>query len=559
MDRRRLEELPLEELYEEARRLGIPPPTERIQCVDAVMSHMERSLGVHPPPLTYYGTSAQQRDSLVTTENQQRESLRQVDTANNDNPAVSTASEIPQSFVALLNEHMHQQRMVIQQLMESVGMGYNPSQASIPTLPTRPVLPRSPFTQDFRDNVSPRSTGTVLSSVSSPQAVKLLASQLPDFDGSEESDVDLWIQRIEHISRIHAVTNDVVLLAATSKLTKTARRWFEVAPVSTYESWINLKDNLTRRFRRTKSFKDIIEKVNQRNWMYNTESFQDYAMDKLTLMQRLCLSDADSIKYLISGISSRSLRGIATGLRSVSIDLFLDDMHQVLQSYNEGNKKPSVSINKTDKVKNAASKASSPLSNNKFDKEKDKEKDKFCVYCRSKGHLRADCYKLKRKEQQQSSSTGNSSNTVAVVEKNLPSSVAAAQPEEALSSVIAMVSHCGEKQLSIQDTVLKIVEFNCKPCELTALYDTGSPISFICPSIVKRYFNSLNDNMVSLPTNYKAVNGTPIEIIGSIQTNIRLESLPLFTGKINFLILKNECSSTSIILGQDYFKENDIY
>lgn len=83
-------------------------------------------------------------------------------------------------------------------------------------------------TQVLPDNVSGLSAGnssrrTVLSSLSAAQAVKLLAKQVPEFDGSWDSNVEFWISTVEQVARIHSVADDVVLLAATDKLTKSAR------------------------------------------------------------------------------------------------------------------------------------------------------------------------------------------------------------------------------------------------------------------------------------------------------------------------------------------------
>ncbi|XP_020295220.1 uncharacterized protein LOC109860510 [Pseudomyrmex gracilis] len=59
------------------------------------------------------------------------------------------------------------------------------------------------------------SRSPVLASLAPAQAVKLLSSQIPDFKGSEDEDVSLWIENVEQVARIHGVSEDVTLLAAT--------------------------------------------------------------------------------------------------------------------------------------------------------------------------------------------------------------------------------------------------------------------------------------------------------------------------------------------------------
>ncbi|KYQ51848.1 hypothetical protein ALC60_09049 [Trachymyrmex zeteki] len=62
-----------------------------------------------------------------------------------------------------------------------------------------------------------------LASVPVAQAVNLLASQLPFFSGLEDENVVIWIEKVERVSRIHTVSDQVTLLAASSKLNKTAK------------------------------------------------------------------------------------------------------------------------------------------------------------------------------------------------------------------------------------------------------------------------------------------------------------------------------------------------
>ena len=59
-------------------------------------------------------------------------------------------------------------------------------------------------------------------------AVNLLTSQLPSFSGLEDENVDIWIEKVERVSHIYAVSDQVTLLAACSKLNKTAKDWLDL-------------------------------------------------------------------------------------------------------------------------------------------------------------------------------------------------------------------------------------------------------------------------------------------------------------------------------------------
>ncbi|XP_071636705.1 uncharacterized protein [Temnothorax longispinosus] len=200
---------------------------------------------------------------------------------------------------------------------------------------------------------------------------------------------------LEHVAQVHGVAEDVLLLAATGKLKDNARKWFDLNICTLIESWPVFKTSFLRRFKRTILFHVAMEKVKARKWNYLKESFQDYAMDKLVLIKNLRVPDIDAIHLLINGIGSRSLREVAATLRVSSVDEFLEEMHQITLASGEPSRKPVSASHKPKKAK-------SPIGSPKKDRIQQKEtKDIVCVYCHAKGHLRADWFKLKRKEQAQ--------------------------------------------------------------------------------------------------------------------------------------------------------------
>lgn len=72
-----------------------------------------------------------------------------------------------------------------------------------------------------------------------------------------------------------------------------------------------------------------MQRIESRKWNCATESFQDYAMDKLTLMRCLKLEDPDSIQFLINGINNLSIKCVAAGLRVNSLNQFLRKMQHI--------------------------------------------------------------------------------------------------------------------------------------------------------------------------------------------------------------------------------------
>lgn len=95
---------------------------------------------------------------------------------------------------------------------------------------------------------------------------------------------------------------------------------------------------------------------------HHKETFDDYAIDKLTLMHRVDVSDQDKIQLLISGIAQTSLRATALSITADTIDSFLERMRKITQGATEWEKKP-------------------PPQN-----QHGKTKDNTCKNCGKKGH-----------------------------------------------------------------------------------------------------------------------------------------------------------------------------
>jgi len=104
----------------------------------------------------------------------------------------------------------------MQQMLAAVNLKNTPGSIPITTPTSQP-----PFSEPVHNEQR-----FPLSSASNGQAAKLLATHLPDFSRSEDEDVESWIHTVEKVAQIYVVSNDV-LLAATGKLKKIARKWLE--------------------------------------------------------------------------------------------------------------------------------------------------------------------------------------------------------------------------------------------------------------------------------------------------------------------------------------------
>jgi len=112
------------------------------------------------------------------------------------------------------------------------------------------------------DHISPREElRTVHTSAMKTHAVNLLSMHIPEFNGLEEEDVELWIGTIERVAQIHQVSDDILLLAATGKLKNIARRWLDLNISILIESWSAFRQAVIHLFRREVLFHAVYQKA----------------------------------------------------------------------------------------------------------------------------------------------------------------------------------------------------------------------------------------------------------------------------------------------------------
>nr|XP_012223793.1 PREDICTED: uncharacterized protein LOC105673036 [Linepithema humile] len=172
-----------------------------------------------------------------------------------------------------------------------------------------------------------------------------------------------------------------------------------------------------------------MQKAESRKWLSGKESFHEYAMHKLKLLQNLNLPEKEAINFLINGITNPALRGMALLLGAGSTDKFLELMHELIITYGDEYKRSPPPTKKFFKEKSNGSTTT-------IGKSAELPKDAFCVYCRTKGHMRADCFRLKKKEQAKQPSSSSSKTAVAVVED----SAAVSEDAPSSSSSVALIS-----------------------------------------------------------------------------------------------------------------------
>lgn len=176
------------------------------------------------------------------------------------------------------------------------------------------------------------------------------------------------------MARIHGTAGEVILLATSGKLTKTARNRFDMNIGTVNETWPRFKQAIARKFKRNIPYHVTMQKAANRKWLSSKKSFHECTMHELKLLQNLNFPKKEAIHFLINGITNSALHGMATLLNADSTNKFLKQMHGLIIAYGDANKR-------------------SPPPTKKFDKDKPKDsafingksadfsRDSFCIYC----------------------------------------------------------------------------------------------------------------------------------------------------------------------------------
>jgi len=564
MDRASLDRLTTEQLREEARKFQLQDTGERRTLIDNIMSHFERHGPT--PDFTLYPRELSRGTALPP---------RTVPETESDEPV--TASSLRNVMMAVSEDILRHQRELQNQQMEFLQR----QQEQMALLTQMIVASREnqPASQAARERTAAREPTTLGQGTSPGQAssgnlamqwsphvnrwtnpapannaVKWLATQIPPFGGAESENVNAWIRRVEKVAEIHAATDGAVLLAASSKLTGSARRWYDIQEGSVIESWLNLRRELTRMFERKIPFYKAMARIEARGWYPQKETFDEYAIDKLSLMHQLELPAQDVINLLIGGISQPMLRATALSLRSTSVEHFLETMRHITSGIADDQRRRPTPTNSPKQpsleCRNCGKKGHI---------HQNCRAQTVCFYCKVPGHRQFDCPSKKPGGFSGSKpSPGSSAVAAAVTGAQDPATagnVAAVSGIEdpAPSEEVAAVRDPAIK-LEIASPLISISSLCDKNCKLIALVDTGSPVSFVKKSVYTRYCSYL----VLKPSsrNLRNLCDQPLDIEGSIKVALSIDVLSKAKFNVELFVISNTTLEADIILGREFLFEH---
>jgi len=165
-----------------------------------------------------------------------------------------TAETFRQSLLQMQQHLMLQQQQFLRDLIDRINPvgGEAPRTEAVepPAVSREELLIEHPLPLENLDRVSPLTVGTPRNTDTflNANATKWLATQIPEFGGLDSDNVNIWTKRVDKVALIHGASNVMTLLAASSKLVKNARQWYNLQEGPSNESWTYLKRGLIKMF-----------------------------------------------------------------------------------------------------------------------------------------------------------------------------------------------------------------------------------------------------------------------------------------------------------------------
>ncbi|CAL1680906.1 unnamed protein product [Lasius platythorax] len=175
------------------------------------------------------------------------------------------------------------------------------------------------------------SSGSAQSRLKGGNVVKVISPQIPIFEGYEKDNIRKWLEQVDYVEGLHEINENILLLAATSRLAGNALDWYNRQSTAVISSWAEVKKGLLEYFQRKVSFMLAMSKINKRVWLHTKEKFVDYVNNKLNLMQFLDLSEREQIDLIAAGIKLPMIQVAAMDARLEKLSDFVKHMRRVTE------------------------------------------------------------------------------------------------------------------------------------------------------------------------------------------------------------------------------------
>lgn len=391
-----------------------------------------------------------------------------------------------------------------------------------------------------------RNTETRQAPINNWNQIKFTSRLIPTFSAKEHENVVTWLNRISSVARLHAVAEDVLVIAAVNQLAGTALEWYNRQPIESVATWHNFSFQLRKYFERKETYTMTMARINTRVWRQYAEKFSEYAEDKLRLMQFLTLTEKEQVDLLADGIKDTWMRKLALNSWAVTVPDFLEYMRRVSEDRVQNNRPnlPARGIRKPG-VTEMSERRACFVCNKPGHQAKDcRKKNVTCYKCGKQGHYSTDCLGRTRESR-------TTLNLVTETEPMVQTRVT--MDRESDEPSINKITASGMRK-----SCVLVRSLGCETMNFNALIDTGSPVNLVKKSVFEKFGQNLKLLKVKENVKLTGVNDSTIKVYGKVYDQISLREIGDEFFDVKLLVVDDRTMTYELILGREFFNDNNL-
>ena len=196
-------------------------------------------------------------------------------------------------------------------------------------------LPSATVTSGEQQNYTPLSSARAEQSGNETLRMSLTEARtlIPIFEpGKYSTTAEDWISTIETLKNIYRWDSLATMFYAGSQLRGAANEWYEVQRKYLL-NWEQFKTNLVSGFPTVENHSDILNRLMKRQRHYK-EEIEMYFYSVVGLCNKLKMNDAETIRYVISGLNNKELIFRLEAAKPITLEQTLKEI-KVIESMND--------------------------------------------------------------------------------------------------------------------------------------------------------------------------------------------------------------------------------